>query len=270
MSSGRTGAAPLRAALLLLALAAAGVAGWALGLAQGRRSGGAAAPAASTGAPVVAAHGGAAAGGLQDLGPAPRYRLTDQEGRTVNSDSLLGKVRVVTFLFPYCRTYCPLVAAHLRGLETELRSAGLANRVQFVAFNVDPAGANASRMRSFLREYGWDPSSRAMAFLTGDSAEIRRVVSGGYHVDYRRVAASDEGSPGAGAAGDTAGALTPQPEVVNPLADSAAVTYDVVHNDALELVDAKGRIRRYYGDADRVSDQRLLSDIRALLGEGGR
>ena len=48
------------------------------------------------------------------------------------------------------------------------------------------------------------------------------------------------------------------------------MTYDVVHNDALELVDPTGRIRRYYGDADRVSDERLLSDIRDLLGAGGR
>ena len=97
-----------------------------------------------------------------------------------------------------------------------------------------------------------------MTFLTGDSVEIRRVAGG------------KEGSGGTGAAGDTTGALTPQPEVANPLADSTAVTYDVVHNDALELVDPTGRIRRYYGDADRVSDERLLSDIRDLLGAGGR
>jgi cytochrome oxidase Cu insertion factor (SCO1/SenC/PrrC family) len=259
---GRAGATPARVAVLLLALAAAGTAGWALGLAQGRRGTGGRAPPAGA-APDAAP----AASGLQDFGPAPRYRLADQEGRIVDSDSLLGRVRVVTFLFPYCRTYCPLVAAHLRGLESDLRRAGLADRVQFVAFNVDPANTDEASMRTFLRQYGWDPSDPAMAYLTGSPAEIRRVVTGGYHVDYRRV---EEDAGDTGAAGDTTGALAPQPEVANPLADSAVVTYDVVHNDALVLVDPQGRIRRYYGEADRVPDERLLSDIRALLGGGER
>ncbi len=254
----RAGAAPAHVAALVLALVTAGVAGWALG-----RSAGPGAAATGVDPGSATANAGSAAG-LEDLGAAPHYTLTDQNGRRVDSDSLLGKVRVVTFLFPYCRTYCPLVAAHLRGLENELRSAGLADRVQLVAFNVDPANADEARMRAFLRQYGWDPSDRAMAFLTGRPAEIRRVVTDGYHVDYRRVAEANE------AAGGTTGALAPQPEVANPLADSAAVTYDVVHNDALELVDPRGRIRRYYGEADRIPDERLVSDIRALLGDGGR
>ncbi len=269
----RSGAAPARVALLLLALAAAGAAGWALGLAEGRRSPGDLGGSAGAAARLDAGSAPASAlspGSVEDLGPAPHYRLTDQEGRIVDSDSLLGKVRVVTFLFPYCRTYCPLVAAHLRGLQTELETAGLADRVQMVAFNVDPAGADRSRMRTFLRQYGWDPSGRALEYLTGTPAQIRRVVRDGYHVDYRRVAESDEGRGGAVAGGDTTGALAPQPEVANALADSAAVTYDVVHNDALELVDAKGRIRRYYGEADRLSDERLLSDIQALVAGGER
>ncbi|MDP2481066.1 MAG: SCO family protein [Candidatus Palauibacterales bacterium] len=268
MKPDRTGAAPVRVAVLLLALVVAGAAGWALGRAGGRSAGpGGAATEAGPGSATMDARSAAS---LEDLGPAPHYTLTDQNGRRVDSDSLLGKVRVVTFLFPYCRTYCPLVAAHLRGLQSELESAGLADRVQTVAFNVDPAGADRTRMRSFLRQYGWEPSGRAMEYLTGTPTEIRRVVTGGYHVDYRRVEEGGEGPGGAGAAGDTTGALAPQPEVLNPLADSAAVTYDVVHNDALELVDPQGRIRRYYGEADRVSDERLVSDIRALLGGGER
>ncbi len=255
---GGAGGVPVRAALLLLAVAAAGLAGWALGLATAQR--------ARSPAGVAAGHGERAAtgGALQDLGPAPSWTLTDQNGRTVSSDSLRGKVLVVTFLFPYCRTYCPLIAAHLRGFDSTLRSSGLADRVRFVAFDVDPGHTRPADLRTFLRQYGWDPAGHRFLFVTGSEAEIRRVVRDGFHVDYRRVQASEEGRGNASAGPDTLS--SPQPEVENPLADSAAVTYDVVHNDALELVGPDGKIRRYYGEADRISDERLLEDIGALLG----
>ncbi|HKK26667.1 MAG TPA: SCO family protein [Gemmatimonadota bacterium] len=225
------------------------------------------------GGPVVA----------RDLGPAPSWELTDQRGRTVRSSEFEGKVQVVTFLFPYCRTYCPLIAAHLRGLEGSLRAAGLADRVQFVAFNVDPAHTGPDQMRSFLRQYGWDPDAGRMEYVTGSPEAVRRAVRDGFHVDYRRVAEEGGAADGGGAAGPgeatsagpggaaSAGAdLAPQPAVENALADSASVSYDVVHNDGLALVGPDGRIRRYYAEADRIPDERLLEDIRALAAVGGK
>lgn len=255
--------------------------GGASGAGPGTARAGAGMAAVGPGGPVVA----------RDLGPAPGWELTDQRGRTVRSSDFDGKVQVVTFLFPYCRTYCPLIAAHLRGLEGSLQAAGLADRVQFVAFNVDPAHTGPDQMRSFLRQYGWDPDAGRMEYVTGSPEAVRRAVRDGFHVDYRRV--EEEGrepAPASGAAGDgaaprgdrgteaagpggaaSAGAdLAPQPEVANALADSAAVSYDVVHNDGLALVGPDGRIRRYYAEADRISDERLLEDIRALTTEGGR
>jgi protein SCO1/2 len=273
----RTGAARARAPLLVLALAVAWAAGWAMGLTTGRH--GTEHAAAGTGKPGAAGSLPDRSEGLQDLGLAPSWTLTDQNGRTVSSDSLRGKALVVTFLFPYCRTYCPLIAAHLRGLEGTLRRAGLAERVRFVAFDVDPAHTGPREMRAFLRQYGWDPAGGRFLYLTGSEAEIRRVVTGGFHIEYRRVeapvgvtegagegAAAAEGRA-AGAAEDAGGDAAPQPLVANALADRAAVTYDVVHNDAIELVGPDGRIRRYYGEADRIPDEQLLEDIRALLRE---
>ncbi|MEJ2436356.1 MAG: SCO family protein [Pseudolabrys sp.] len=64
---------------------------------------------------------------LADLGPAPQYTLTNQLGQTVSSKRFAGKVQVVTFLFPYCTTYCPLIAAHLMG-RTRWRSCRSTSR----------------------------------------------------------------------------------------------------------------------------------------------
>ncbi len=198
---------------------------------------------------------------LPVIGTAPVYSgLTNQLGVRVDSSRFKGKVRLVTFLFPYCTTYCPLITAHLVGFENTLRSAGIADRVALVAFNVDPAGTGPAEMRAFLAQYGWNPRDPHWQYLTGDPKTIRRIVTGGYHVAYQKVREGED--PGAGAA------LAPQPTVVNRLAERAHADYDISHNDALVLVDGAGRIRKIYDQADVVSDRRMFADVTALLPPG--
>ncbi len=196
---------------------------------------------------------------LPVLGRAPSFHgLTNQLGQTVDSNRFHGQVQVVTFLFPYCTTYCPLIAAHLVGLENVVRLAGLQDRVRIVAFNVDPGGTGPRQMRAFLKEYGWNPRDTHWEFLTGKPQAIRRVVTQGYHIAYQKVANGEDSAQGP--------ELTPQPEVVNALAAKAQVGYDIAHNDGLAIVDPQGRIRKFYTQADVVSNERLFAVIQALLG----
>ena len=233
MARSKPGWTPLLALVLLLA---GGIAGWLIAQLPGTQ-------------PAQA---------LPVLGKAPQFRgLTNQLGESVDSSRFDGKVQVVTFLFPYCTTYCPLITAHLAGLESTLKLAGLQDRVEIVAYNVDPAGTGTGQMRAFLKEYGWNPKDPDFQFLTGTPQQIQRVVTGGYHVAYQKVpnGAEQGGGP----------ELTPQPKVVNTLAARAQVGYDIVHNDALEIVDPQGRIRQFYPQADVVSNASLLSTIKSLL-----
>jgi len=57
---------------------------------------------------------------LPVLAAAPSYTMTNQLGEAVSSSGFAGKIQVVSFLFPYCTTMCPLIAAH--------RTAGAAPR----------------------------------------------------------------------------------------------------------------------------------------------
>ncbi len=198
------------------------------------------------------------------LGRVPDYVLTNQLGRQVRSSSFHGKVQVVTFLFPYCTEYCPLIASHLKSAEQALVAAGLAGKVQFVAFNVDPGDTGPKTMAAFLKQYGWDPANPHMQYLTGKPEEIRRVVTGGFHVDYRKVPESLVRRQTRIA--EQHDWYTPPPEVRNRLAQEAKPDYDVTHNDALILVDPEGRMRRIYQDADRISNQELVNAVRHLLG----
>ena len=201
---------------------------------------------------------------LADLGHAPSYQLTNQLGEKISSQQFRGKVQIVTFLFPYCTTYCPLITAHLIGLEHVLRDAGLTRRVEIVAFNVAPNDTGPKQMREFLAQYGWNPRDPHWQYLTGTRTQIRRIVTQGFHVAYERVMDRQGSDSGVLSAPGQA----PQLSVANPLAARAKPDYDVSHNDAIEIVGPHGHIRKIYDDADVVSNQRLLRDVRALLTEG--
>lgn len=183
----------------------------------------------------------------------------------MSSSRFTGKVRIVTFLFPYCTTYCPLIAAHLIGFERLVAQSTMRGQVEVVAFNVAPEAAGPGEMRTFLTQYGWDPADPHWQFLTGTPAQIRHVVTDGYHIAFERVTESsgkdDDPTPGVD--------QTPQLTVSNPLAERAKVDFDIVHNDAIEIVDAHGRIRKIYDDADVVSPEQLWDDIAPLL-KGGQ
>lgn len=197
---------------------------------------------------------------LPILAAAPSYTMTNQLGEAVSSSGFTGKVQLVTFLFPYCTTMCPLIAAHLANLETlGLRPAGIADKVAIVSFNIDPENTGPVQMRAFMRQYGWNPQDTHWQYLVAAPAEMRRVVSGGFSVWYKRVSLSAEDES------DTGESAMVQPEVVNKLAEQSHADYDIVHNDMLAIVDQQGRIRKIYDDADSVGWPELLDVVQSLV-----
>lgn len=190
---------------------------------------------------------------LPVIGQAPQYRLVNQNGKPVSSQDFAGKVQIVTALFPYCREYCPLVAANLAEFrDTVVRSMDLKGQVVFVFFNVAPADAGPADMRAFLKQYGWNPDDPAVQFLTGSPKEIRRVVRNGYHIAYYRTQGDAEE--------EDARFL-----IENPLADRVKPNFDIVHSDLIEVVDGAGRIRKIFSDGARLGDRRLQSVIESLM-----
>lgn len=198
--------------------------------------------------------------GLPVLMTAPDYVMTNQLGDKVSSQAFRGKIQLVTFLFPYCTTMCPLVAAHLTNFENgTLRPAGLADKVVIVAFDVDPRNTGPTQMRAFLAQYGWNPADTHWQYLVGTPPEVRRVVSHGFGVWYKRVSLASEAADDQGQGGLV------QPEVANQLAVRSHADYDIVHNDILEVVDGRGRVRKIFENADTVGSQQLLAVVQALL-----
>ena len=202
--------------------------------------------------------------GRLDLGTAPAWTLTDQNGKTVSSADFQNKVMVVTYLFPYCTTFCPSETHVLAELEADLRSAGLnGKRVQMVAFNVDPEATGPAQMRTFLQQYGVSPSDPGWSYVTGSLADIQHVVQNGYGVYFEKILRTDEAKQIARE--KQLGTYTPEPEVANPLFDLAKPDYDIVHNDQIDVVAPGGKISKIFSAGAAVSETDLYAAVQQAV-----
>ena len=56
---------------------------------------------------------------LEDIGPVPAFKLTDQNEKTITEKNYLGKVYVVEFFFSTCPTICPVMNQNMLLLQQE-------------------------------------------------------------------------------------------------------------------------------------------------------
>ena len=104
----------------------------------------------------------------------PSFTLVDQAGATVKSESLRGRVLVVSFVFTTCVEACPLVTAQLARVQARARTEKLDERVRFVSITLDPVTDTPDVLRRYASAYGIDLTT--WHFLTGAAADVTRVV----------------------------------------------------------------------------------------------
>jgi protein SCO1/2 len=202
--------------------------------------------------------------GRLDLGTAPAWTLTDQNGQTVSSTAFQDKVMVVTYLFPYCTTFCPAVTHVLTELQADLKTAHLnGKRVQIVAFNVDPENTGPAQMRAFLQQYHVDPSDPGWSYVTGSKTDIDHVVQNGFGVYFQKISRTDEAAQIKKEKAN--GTYTYEPETPNPLFDAAKPSYDIVHDDQIEVVAPGGRISKIFSAGASVSETDLYTAVREAI-----
>jgi cytochrome oxidase Cu insertion factor (SCO1/SenC/PrrC family) len=190
-------------------------------------------------------------------GPAPAepaFTLTNQLGESVSSASLRGRIQVVSFISPFCREECPLIAHHYVQYAEAIRASGWAPKVVLLAFNLDPKSAQPATLARFQRIFGWNPRNRLWEFLTGPPAILDRVVKGGFHVWFGTVATPHR--PGG----------TPRLIWHNPL-NPHGIHPDPSHEDPLEIYGPKGHLRQLFQSGSLVSTPRLLHALYLLIGQ---
>jgi len=101
--------------------------------------------------------------------PAPGFRLTDTEGRTVSLDDLKGKVVVLWFFYTNCPDVCPLHTEAIASIQRAISTTPMRDRVRFVAITTDPERDTAAVLREYGPAHGLDPAN-AMLLTSGPEA----------------------------------------------------------------------------------------------------
>jgi protein SCO1 len=167
--------------------------------------------------------------GLPQIGPAPEFTLTTQDGQRLSLTELRGKVVAVTFIYASCTDTCPLLTAKMAGLQAAL-GADFGPKVFFLSITVDPERDTPAVLQHYAQAHG--VNFAGWAFLTGTPAEIRQVARR-YGIYYKKTARGD-----------------------------------VDHTFLTSLVDQSGTLRVQYLGV-RFDPDELLRDLQTLVrGEG--
>jgi len=176
-----------------------------------------------------------AARSMRPLAPLPRYghvptfRLTDERGAPFTTESMLGHVSVVDFVFTRCASSCPRLTARMGELQ-----AGLASRTsdsRLVSFSVDPENDTPAVLSEYAAKAHADPAR--WTFVTGAVDDVLKAVVLGFKISAAKLARD---------AGDS----------------------DVTHGDWFVLVDRAGGVRGYYPTAEDGEFRALADDVARL------
>jgi protein SCO1 len=110
---------------------------------------------------------------LPQIGPAPEFALTDQDGKPVSLKARRGDVVAVTFIYASCVDTCPLLTAKLVGIQKKLEPKA-ASKVFFTAITVDPERDTPEVLKRYGQAHGADGAH--WAFLTGTPEQISDVA----------------------------------------------------------------------------------------------
>jgi protein SCO1/2 len=123
-------------------------------------------------APFVFAHNPGKDARLPQIGPAPDFTLTNQDGKRFALRDVRGQVAVVTFIFTTCSDTCPMLTAKLALIQRKLGPDE--PKVQFAAITVDPLNDTPAVLKQYAQAHSI--ASPRFTFLTGSQTEIDEVA----------------------------------------------------------------------------------------------
>ncbi|HLG02283.1 MAG TPA: SCO family protein [Bacteroidia bacterium] len=157
------------------------------------------------------------------------FSLTDQTGKSISRKDFSNSVSVVDFFFTTCEGICPVMARQMERVYKEYKGNP---RVKFISHTVNPENDSVEALAAYAQKYNADPSQ--WFFVTGDKKQIYDLARHSYLISDTRGDGGKE---------------------------------DFVHSQNFALIDPAGHVRGLYDGTDPVDVDRLIVEIRVLLGE---
>jgi cytochrome oxidase Cu insertion factor (SCO1/SenC/PrrC family) len=159
------------------------------------------------------------------------FSFTDQSGKAVTKQDLLGQPWVVGFVFTRCAGPCPRVTGQMRKLQDQTKG----EKLRLVTMTVDPDYDTPEILTRYADAFKADTSR--WSFLTGDKAKLYDYIVKNFKMPVEETTGPDR-KPG----------------------------YEVIHTTNLLLVDAKGVVRGKYNALAPEEMEKLRRDVKKLEG----
>ncbi|WP_295126981.1 SCO family protein [uncultured Chitinophaga sp.] len=156
------------------------------------------------------------------------FSFTNQDGRTITQDDVMGKFYVAEYFFTTCTGICPKMNANLEKVYKKYKTNP---NFLILSHTVDPEIDSIAVLKQYAAKHG--ANSKNWWFLTGTKRELYKMARESYLVDD--------------------GTYT-GPE-------------DFVHTQWFALVDKEGRIRGLYEGTKAKDIEKLNTDIDRLIHE---
>lgn len=174
----------------------------------------------------------AAAEEVFSYGEVEPFALIDQVGNLLQKKDLEGTVWLAAFVFTRCEGPCPMLTANMAKIQDKIPEGS-----RFVSFSMDPEYDTPPVLDYYAKEHG--AMVDRWSFVTGPRIAIARLLSSSFHLAY------EEGDP-----------ENPGPTLT--------------HSAKFVLVDAEGRVRRYFDGDDEASVRQIPSAMKMLTLERDR
>jgi protein SCO1/2 len=172
--------------------------------------------------------------------------LIDPDGRRTSLNAWRGRVVVLTDMLTLCQEICPLTSANYRQLAAAVRSAGRADKVEFIELTVDPRRDTPARLRAYRRLVGTAPNWELLTATPSTIAKIWHYFGVSYQV-------------------------TPvQNDAARDWWTHRRLTYDIDHNDVVAFLDSTGHERFIISAAPNTEGRKPPEALRRMLDAEGQ
>ncbi|HEU4718992.1 MAG TPA: SCO family protein [Bacteroidia bacterium] len=157
------------------------------------------------------------------------FSLTDQTGKTITRADFTKSITVVDFFFTTCQGICPRMNTQMQRVYQAYKGNP---EVKFISHTVNPENDSVPVLAAYAQRFHADADQ--WHFVTGDKPQLYNLARKSYLIS------DTEGDGG---------------------------KEDFVHSQMFSLVDKEGYIRGIYDGTDPEEVDRLITDIKVLMGQ---
>jgi protein SCO1/2 len=159
----------------------------------------------------------------------PSFSFINQDGKKITEASFSGKIYIANFFFTTCKTICPKMQSQMNRILLKYKTNP---DILLISHTVDPDHDSVKVLKDYATANHID--ANRWSLVTGPKKEIYDLARHGYFIT------AIDGDGGAD---------------------------DFIHDDKFVLIDKEKHIRGYYDGTSPKEVNRLLDEIKVLLGE---